>query len=122
MPTRPGRHLAPGQKSPAEREALRQADKDAGRPTAHQRGYDGDWRALRRDYLEAFPTCQSPGCHRAAVDVDHLHSVRQRPDLRLAWHNLRSFCHPCHARRTARDQGFAQRGARSGIVSIDDPR
>jgi 5-methylcytosine-specific restriction endonuclease McrA len=43
-----------------------------------------------------------------AIDVDHLLSVRQHPELRLTWSNLRSFCHSHHSARTARDQGFAR--------------
>ena len=72
------------------------------RGSAHARGYDKTWQALRLRYLRAHPTCMH--CDRAATDVDHVLSVRQRPDLRLSWSNLRALCHRCHSRRTAVDQ------------------
>ena len=81
---------------------------DQHRPSATARGYDADWQRLRALYLKRHPLCSEPDCYRTATDVDHLLSVRQHPELRLAWSNLRSFCHPHHSARTARDQGFAR--------------
>lgn len=111
MPTRPPVHqpawLAPRREK---RERERQRLKDQHRPTAHQRGYDADWRALRDSFLAAYPHCSVEGCARRSTDADHIESVADRPDLRLVWSNLRPFCHQHHASRTARDQGFARRG------------
>lgn len=54
------------------------------------------------------PWCTVEGCGRAATDVDHIESIAQAPHRRLDRSNLRSFCHPHHSQRTARDQGFAK--------------
>lgn len=87
-------------------EAKRKAEYDRRRPSAGERGYDADWRAVRRQYLAAHPGCQHEGCTAAAVEVDHIQSVAERPDLRLHWSNLRGFCKHHHSQRTARDQSF----------------
>jgi 5-methylcytosine-specific restriction protein A len=109
MPQRSGIHRPAFAKSNEQRQRERKARLDEQRPTPWQRGYDERWRALRRQYLAQFPCCATRGCTQPASEVDHIISVRTRPDLRLAWFNLRSLCKPCHSRRTAREQGFARR-------------
>ena len=86
----------------------RKAEQDAARPSAADRGYDSAWRAVRKQFLARHPVCCKPGCGQPATDADHIQSVRDRPDLRLSWSNLRPFCHAHHSQRTARDQGFAR--------------
>ena len=108
MPQRPSLHRVPWHRSRAERERYRKAALDQHRDGAAARGYDADWQRLRALYLKRYPLCSQPGCYRVATDVDHLLSVRQHPDLRLTWSNLRSFCHSHHSARTAREQGFAR--------------
>ena len=99
MPYAPSTHAPKG--SPhrhdvtAKMEAKRQAEKNA--------IYDSEWRRLRARFLRVNPIC-SCGCGARAVDVDHILTVRERPDLRLEWSNLRAFSHACHSRRTGRDQ------------------
>lgn len=118
MPTRPPIHRPRWAKDPATVEAERQARYNATRPTAHQQGYDADWRALRAAFLDANPLCIVAGCGRYATDVDHVHDVRTHPRLRLVWSNLRSMCHEHHSERTAREQGFGrwsrEQGGRGG--------
>lgn len=87
-------------------EAKRKAEYDKRRPSSGERGYDADWRAVRRQYLAAHPGCSHDGCTAAATEVDHIKSVAERPDLRLHWSNLRGFCKHHHSQRTARDQSF----------------
>lgn len=87
-------------------ERKRKAALDAARPKSGERGYDADWRAVRRQYLAAHPDCQHEGCTAPATEVDHIQSVASRPDLRLHWSNLRGFCKHHHSQRTARDQSF----------------
>jgi len=70
------------------------------------RTYDAAWRKLRANFLKNYPNCQATGCTLPATQVDHVKSVRERPDLRLAWRNLRALCASCHSRRTATDQGW----------------
>lgn len=105
MPMRPPVHRPNGSKArtrdDAERE--RKARLDERRPSSGDRGYDADWRAVRKQFLARHPTCQ---CGRPATEADHVLAVRDRPDLRLSWSNLRALCRPCHSRRTATDQGF----------------
>jgi 5-methylcytosine-specific restriction enzyme A len=99
-----------GRKPFVERERERKRLIDAKRANSTGRGYDGAWRALRGEFLAANPLCSKAGCRLPATDVDHIRAVRDRPDLRLIWSNLRSFCHVHHSRHTARTQGFARPG------------
>ena len=86
----------------------RKAALDQHREGAAARGYDADWQRLRALYLKRYPLCSQPGCYRVATDVDHRCSIRERLDPRLKWFNLRAFCHRCHSKRMAREQGFAR--------------
>ena len=109
MPTMPPRHRPPGMPTREQAEARRKAAIDRQRPTSTERGYDSAWRAVRKQFLAKHPTCCAPGCNKPATDADHIVSIKDRPDLRLSWSNLRPYCHPHHSERTARDQGFARR-------------
>lgn len=80
------------------------------RPTSARRGYDHAWRALRGRFLATHPACQAKGCGRPSAEVDHIAPVRQRPELRLVWGNLRALCKTCHSRRTAQDQSGWKKG------------
>jgi 5-methylcytosine-specific restriction protein A len=107
MPHQPPIHRPPGWQPPK----ARQQALDQRRGTSSQRGYDAAWRRFRARYLAANPYCCTPSCRRAATEVDHVLSIRERPDLRLDPSNCRPFCKPCHSRRTALEQGFAVQGA-----------
>ena len=85
--------------------ARRRAD---ARGTTVERGYDSKcWKKLRIIKLRANPLCEiqthclglAPDA--AATAVDHIFTIRERPDLRLAWENLRSACRACHSARSA---------------------
>lgn len=124
MPTRPAIHQpnfakTPEQRDRAERE--RQRRKDADRPSSTERGYDRDWRTLRQAFIADNPLCSVPGCGKPTVDVDHIADVRAHPERRLDRSNLRPFCHPHHAQRTARDQGFAGNNRRAGPAGTATP-
>ena len=62
------------------------------------RGYDWDWQQLRLLKLREEPVCQiQTHCQGdIATEVDHVISIRLRPDLRLVWENLQSACKPCN--------------------------
>jgi 5-methylcytosine-specific restriction protein A len=107
VPLKPPTHRPPGLPSREEREARRKAALDQRRPSAAARGYDRAWQRCRRLFLEKNPTCAM--CGAKATEVDHVISVRERPDLRLSWSNLRAMDARCHSRRTALEQGFARR-------------
>ena len=61
------------------------------------------WRRLRLRKRAAQPVCQdceARGRTTVAIEVDHVLPRKQRPDLALAWSNLRALCKPCHSRKT----------------------
>jgi 5-methylcytosine-specific restriction endonuclease McrA len=108
MPLAPPRHaprpVCPQHRSAKQIEQQRNAEK--------AKTYDGAWRRLRAAFLAANPTCAAEGCGKPSTDVDHVQSVRSAPHMRLDPNNLRAFCHACHSRRTALEQGgWARRGA-----------
>lgn len=102
---------APGQRVWNGNERERKAAFDKTRPTAQERGYDKAWYRFRFAFLASNPFCSHPACRERATEVDHIKSVRDRPDLRLDPANCRSLCKPHHSQRTARDQGFGRRRA-----------
>ncbi len=117
MPSKPARICNCGYRVPSgkqcrcqrEKAAARRSAHDATRPSSTERGYDADWRKVRKQFLAANPICCVPGCGARATEADHMQSVRERPDLRLQWTNMRAMCKTHHSRRTAREQGFARR-------------
>ena len=76
------------------------------RGTRQERGYDSTWLKLRKQKLAANPFCEiKTHCKgmmpdNIAVEVDHIITIRERPDLRLTWSNLQSACHACHSAKT----------------------
>jgi 5-methylcytosine-specific restriction enzyme A len=69
------------------------------------RDYGREWRAIRAAVLAAHPACQE--CGRPAVDVDHRLPLRHGGTH--APENLAALCRSCHARKTARENGFGGR-------------
>lgn len=47
-------------------------------------------------------------CGKPAKHVDHKQTIRSAPHLRLDPANLRSLCHSCHSRHTAKHQAFGR--------------
>ena len=84
------------------------AEADSLRPSAARRGYDHRWREIRLAHLRREPACRNCGAG-TQLEVDHIDgdSSHNTPG------NLRTLCHSCHSRRTARDQGFARRMPRA---------
>jgi hypothetical protein len=112
MPSRPPTHRPQQWKPREQHERERRAQLDEQRPSSTERGYDATWRKLRLVFIRQHPVCSTPRCGDMTTDVDHVQSVEERPDLRLEWSNLRAYCHACHSRRTALEQGFARPGKR----------
>jgi 5-methylcytosine-specific restriction protein A len=75
------------------------------RPSTHARGYDRTWQKLRLMVLRREPLCRK--CGKAAGDVDHILSIRRRPDLRLDPENLQALCRACHCKKTKEDNANA---------------
>ena len=115
MPTRPPVFVPPGQtRYASERERKRAYDQT--RPGGWQRGYDQTWARLRDQLVTLWPLCCVPGCSDPTAEIDHVVSVRERPDLRLVISNLRPMCKHHHSQRTAREQGFARSTPPGGEV------
>jgi 5-methylcytosine-specific restriction enzyme A len=69
------------------------------RGSAHDRGYDSDWKRLRGWHLKREPLCRecyARGRRVPAEMVNHVIPVRHRPDLRLDKDNLSSTCKAHH--------------------------
>lgn len=84
-----------------------QQRQDQQRGTATQRGYDANWRRIRRMILIEEPLCREcmkHGVIKPATDVHHIDgdvSTMNRD-------NLEPLCHECHSRHTAKHQGFGR--------------
>ena len=85
-------------------EVIRQAH----RPTAAARGYDAEWAAISKSFLEAHPMCahcMASGKYVAAVNVDHIRPHCGDNGLRLDLANLQALCQRCHSHKTAAEDG-----------------
>ncbi len=102
VPMRPPAHRPPGWKPPE----VQRREYDRARAPQKNAIYDAAWRKCRKLFLREYPICCEHGCGQPATDVDHVVGVRERPDLRLSWSNLRPFCHAHHSARTSRDQSW----------------
>ena len=90
--------------------AQHQAEYEAGRGSAAQRGYGRRWRKIRLIYLRRHPLCEDPFNIHAqhsetvpATEVDHKVPLRQGGSYRVD--NLQALCKSCHSRKTAREDG-----------------
>lgn len=73
------------------------------RPSSTARGYDDDWRHLRRSYLARHPFCEGRWRCRGdpAQEVDHRIPIRSG-GARLDPANLQALCGPCHKWKTSK--------------------
>lgn len=103
-------------KKPSSFDRLRKTDKD--RPSAHQRGYNYQWKKTREGWLRNHPYCA--GCERhgrvrLATVVDHIKDHKGNKELFWDRKNWQSLCVPCHASKTFSkngiEQGFDQEGS-----------
>lgn len=81
---------------------VRRKEYDKNRSPAHERGYDRNWRKVRKRYLSRHPLCedcQERGEIKPAEEVHHLTPIRESPVVRLDASNLRALCRACHRRR-----------------------
>lgn len=73
--------------------------------------YSHKWRKARLVFLSENPLCVhclDNGHETPAVEVDHIKSAADHPELFFEHANLRALCTSCHSRRTAREQGFGR--------------
>jgi 5-methylcytosine-specific restriction endonuclease McrA len=80
------------------------------RPSAAQRGYDGDWQAARIAFLAANPRCVA--CGQPANTVDH--DPPHRGDRRAFWdrRTWRPMCTTCHNAKHDVSAGLGSRRLR----------
>jgi 5-methylcytosine-specific restriction protein A len=100
---------APWLPSQAERLAAFRTEQQRYNPPAPaaQRGYDVDWRAVRKQHLAEEPYCRACmqlGRETIAAMVDHIQTIRDAPERRLDPSNLQSLCYPCHNAKTQRER------------------
>lgn len=102
MPNRPQR-FSP---YPAQRVSGQSSLTQSTRPSACKRGYDRVWRKFAKSFLDDNPTCDEPGCHRRATDVDHDPPLTGPDDPgRLDPKRCRALCKSHHSAKTVRQDG-----------------
>lgn len=90
-----------------------------------ERGYDKDWFRARAKHLKASPwcvMCLKSNVYTRAKHVDHIVTIRQRPDLRLDPRNFQSLCDRHHDLITASIDSGDLRGAVNVEGEPLDPR
>ena len=79
---------------------------DAARRPSSQRGYDVQWRKIRKQHLAENPFCAV--CNNWASHVDHIVPLSYGGTNDSS--NLQSLCRSCHSKKTAKhDGGFGNR-------------
>src|SRR5574343_99877 len=71
------------------------------RKTSSQRGYDSQWRKVRRMKLRTNPLCEECENGRLIIKATMVHHIIPIEDGgdRLAWNNLMSLCEACHSKK-----------------------
>lgn len=83
-------------------------EKDAGRPSSNERGYNYRWNKVSKLYLQAHPLCVECRKHGrvvAAECVDHIKP--HKGDMTLFWdeNNWQALCLSCNSAKAAREEG-----------------
>lgn len=99
-----GRRVPAGQRCECQkaRERERKAATDRNREGARARGYDATWERERKAFLAVHRFC---GCGAPATLVDHVKPHKGDAKLFRDARNWQPMCKPCHARKTAREDG-----------------
>lgn len=75
------------------------------RPNSSARGYNAQWREMRKAFLSAHPMCNELGCHERATHVDHI--VPKSQGGKDEPPNFQALCHRHHSIKTNQvDGGF----------------
>ena len=116
MPWKPPKHQPPRAFSKQKERAQYDRDRRKEKPYLYSQPR---WRALRAVMLQRHPICQECGTM-PAEHVDHVVTVRERPDLAFEESNLRCLCAPCHSRATCKHDGGFGRATKGGKPSSGD--
>ncbi|MFI5324433.1 MAG: HNH endonuclease signature motif containing protein [Thermodesulfobacteriota bacterium] len=76
-------------------------EKERGRPSTIERGYDKNHVRLRAYMKSKYPICATPGCYKHSVDLDHIDGNTRN----LEESNLQMLCSSCHSIKSVREQG-----------------
>ncbi len=90
---------------------------DRTRESSSARGYDSKWYKFRSYYLNNHPLCVFCSAENKlteATEVDHIQSLKDRPELKYQEQNLRALCKSCHSKRTIKDQSPHARALEDG--------
>ena len=71
------------------------------RASASERGYDGKWAKVSRDYRKRHPFCMVVGCSRPSTDVDHIDNLGPLGPRGYDESNFQALCHQHHSAKTA---------------------
>lgn len=77
-----------------------------------ERGYDGPWQRLSKEFLRENPfcmECERRGKLEMAIHCDHMIPIADRPELRLEWDNLQGLCGFCHNSWKRRMEAYARK-------------
>lgn len=78
---------------------------DQNRPSSSARGYTGEWRKARAEFLRQHPFCAMCGCPSSLVD--HITPHRGDKALFWNWNNWQALCTSCHSRHKQRQERAA---------------
>ncbi len=71
------------------------------RPNASKRGYDNNWRAIRKSFLKRNPLCESCLDKQQITQATEVHHIKPlREGGSHADSNLMALCHSCHSKIT----------------------
>lgn len=101
------RTIAPRLKAPASR-IVQHSPREAASKPGGKWLYGRPWRKARKEHLAEYPLCvhcERAGKVKVATDVDH--RIPHKGSEVLFWDRLnwQSLCGPCHARKTAAEDG-----------------
>jgi 5-methylcytosine-specific restriction protein A len=94
--------------APTQAQQRREYDRHRRDKAAKAFYHTGVWLKLRPIILSRdiwCVMCLAKGVHEAAVIVDHIETLHDRPDLALDPDNLRGLCSRCHTARHKREDG-----------------
>jgi 5-methylcytosine-specific restriction protein A len=85
--------------------AQRRREHDERRGSERQFYGSTKWRKFRAWFLSLHPLCATPSCNKPATDVHHARRRRDHPEDTFNQDACVAYCHACHSRVTAKEDG-----------------